>query len=532
MCFITAILAGDMIHQHYEHYDEYTADFINMGAGSANSITATLIAEHQFSHNTYWSVILIEEGIDPRNLPDSDIVYNPDRANSAMQYPPIRRNYTSTPQSFIGNNTYETNRGMGLGGSHLMNSMWWCPGDPYRYNSFGVSGWSYADLLPHIRSVRPRVNANYVPIGLASQIQERTMQAIVNNTAYERVPDYIPPVKTIIGVQRRLQTMNQENSINATRATSFDRFVRASPRLNKNLFVHSSIRINRFDVSSNGTIGVIYATNKTNGREVRYKYRIEPIIGLGTYDTPRIVQLSGIGNFTKLASYGIESKVNNTHIGQNLYYHNVALVIGDVEPGFTSFPAPLSKWHSGIAVGAAIRPEGNNATHIGNTLNAIIDIYQSSDLTSFQTSVGVGLNTEDFGPGEVNVNASNPLKPLIDTKLYERPHELQFMIEVYRETRRLLSAVPWYNKFEYSPGDSVQTDEDFKQFLAARQIDGAHPVGTMALGLATNNKAIVKGTNLRVSDVSLAPRSVGCNTNGLAHIIGSKVASLIIKKYD
>ena len=532
ICLIGAVFAGDITYRRYATYDEYTADFINMGAGSADSITATLVAEHKISRNRYWSVILTEEGGDPQDLPDPDVVSNPDRANQAMQYPPIRRNYTSTPQEFLSNATYETNRGMGLGGSHLMNSMWWCPGDPYRYDSFDISGWSYDDLLPHIVSVRERVNADFVPIGLASQMQELTMQAIVNNSAYSRVPDHVTQVKTIAGVQRRLQTMNQASSISATRATSFDRFVRSSSRYGKNLIVHSYVRINRFDVDSNGEIGTIYATNKTSGREIRYKYRLEPVIGLGAYDTPRIAQLSGIGNFTKLASYGITGKVSNSHVGQNLYYHNVALVIGSVEENYKLPPAPLSKWHSGIAVGAAIRPGGNNRTHIGTVLNAIIDIYQSSDLVGFQAAAGVGLNTEDFGPGEVNVNASNPLKPLIDTKLYERPHEIKFMTEVYRETRRLLSAVPWYNKVEYTPSIAIQTDEEFEQFLAVRQIDGAHPVGTMALGLATTRKAIVKGTNLRVSDASLAPRSAGCNTNGLAHIIGSKVASLIINEYD
>ena len=82
------------------------------------------------------------------------------------------------------------------------------------------------------------------------------------------------------------------------------------------------------------------------------------------------------------------------------------------------------------------------------------------------------------------------------------------------------------------PGQSIQTDEELKDYI--RNFGGTifHPVGTCKMGngddAVVDNRLRVHGLKgLRVVDLSIAPKIVGGNTNALAIMIGEKASDMI-----
>ncbi len=63
-------------------------------------------------------------------------------------------NFTTTPQSFLDNNTRDFDLGHAVGGSSTLNGLVWTRGSKSDYNSWkalGNHGWSWDDLLPYFK---------------------------------------------------------------------------------------------------------------------------------------------------------------------------------------------------------------------------------------------------------------------------------------------------------------------------------------------------------------------------------------------
>src|SRR5439155_9430376 len=102
----------------------------------------------------------------------------------------------------------------------------------------------------------------------------------------------------------------------------------ARKRKNFTLVTRALARRVLFDGSR--AAGVEY---ERRGKIATARARREVILSAGAFGTPHLLQLSGIGDATHLASIGVETIVDNAHVGANLAEHPLTLVNYELKPG-------------------------------------------------------------------------------------------------------------------------------------------------------------------------------------------------------
>ncbi len=141
--------------------------------------------------------------------------------------------------------------------------------------------------------------------------------------------------------------------------------------------------------------------------------------------------------------------------------------------------------------------------------------------------------------GTITLKSANPSdSPIIDPKFYSKEPDLETLLWGLKECRRIIHG-DVFNKYqptETNPGQAIQTDKELKEYILNSAGTIFHPVGTCKMGgddhAVVDNRLRVHGLkNLRVVDLSIAPRIVGGNTNAPAIMIGEKAADMIKQDY-
>ena len=121
---------------------------------------------------------------------------------------------------------------------------------------------------------------------------------------------------------------------------------------------------------------------------------------------------------------------------------------------------------------------------------------------------------------------------------YTKEPDLDILLWGLKECRRIIHSEVFkkYGPTEKSPGNTVQSDDDLKDYILNTAGTIFHPVGTCKMGsdnqAVVNNQLLAHGlSGLRIVDLSIAPRIVGGNTNAPAIMIGEKAADMIKQYY-
>ncbi|KAK4465409.1 hypothetical protein QBC42DRAFT_344013 [Cladorrhinum samala] len=305
----------------------------------------------------------------------------------------------------------------------------------------------------------------------------------------------------------------------------------------------------------------------------------EVIISGGTYNSPQILKLSGIGPRDELSQHGIETIVDLPGVGTNLQDHYEISVNWHAPAeystlqgctfflnGSTSDPC-LDKWNNPSPI---LRDRG---TYASNGLAAAM-LYKSSDSRAgngeFDALVFGGPATfQGYYPtysvdatsrrdlwtwailkphprshaGSVKLRSSDPLDvPDIMYRYYEdgssasdADADLSTMTEAIRLARDAIKRAPVLGRFrEDRPGTAVDSDEQIKQYIRD-QTWGHHASSTCPIGpdgdpmAVLDSKFRVRGVKgLRVVDASVYPRIPGTFTAISTAMAGEKAADDIL----
>lgn len=305
--------------------DEY--DFIVVGAGAAGATVARRLAEV-----SEWNILLLEAGGE-----ESMITAIPSIAHY-LQFTNYNWAYRTEeePHACKGliNKTCPWPAGKGIGGSTIINHNMYTRGnvrDFDRWAEAGNPGWSFEDVLPYFmknedinipelkrspyHGVGGPMPISYIP--LKSKLMEAFLESA--SEVGMRVGDYNAPGSH--GVFSRIQS----TTLDGKRVSSAKAYLRENLR---NLHIVEFGYVTRIliDNSTKSAYGVEFVKNKRQRKVLAKK---EVILSAGTFNSAKLLMLSGIGPKEHLESKGIQV-VNDLRVGDNLQEHPAFVGLGFV----------------------------------------------------------------------------------------------------------------------------------------------------------------------------------------------------------
>jgi len=467
--------------------------------------------------------------------------------------------YNTVPQVGLGGRKGYQPRGKVMGGSSSINAMVYTRGnrqDYDRWAELGNLGWSYQALLPlfkrsennecfgatEYRGVGGPLNVAY--LRSPSPINAAFIQACVEQ-GIPRNPDY--NAERQFGVSPAQVTQKGGERWNAARAYIDPH--RSQP----NLTVISGAHTSRVLLNGKQATGVEYLQGR---QTVQVKAKREVIVSGGSFGSPQLLMLSGIGPAEHLQQHGIPVLHDLPGVGQNLQDHLTTVLIyrtarwqdtiGNSLRGAWALLKAVFEWRrqrTGWITTNVAETQGFISTE-GNPDYPDIQLAFCTSIIDDHTRKqhlghGYTLHATLMRPksrGAVRLASNKPTDaPLIDPGFLTHPDDLATLIKGTQMAYDIMESkalAPWRGKMVHPV--ERNNPAQIEQFLRKNCDTEYHPVSTCKMGPASDPMAVVDATlrvhglrNLRVVDASIMPNLITGNTNAPSMMIGEKAADLI-----
>jgi choline dehydrogenase-like flavoprotein len=528
-------------------------DYIIVGAGSAGCVLANRLTEDGSAN-----VLLLEAG--PRDLhPYISIPLGMGRMHDRAMFD---WGYQTDPEPNLNGRHIEAMRGKVLGGSSSINVMAYTRGNRGDYDRWaqkGARGWSYADVLPYFNRAETWENGANTWRGGEGPL----------GTQYAKTPDPIfdawldaakasgyPLTDDYNGKQQEGFGRGQYTIRDGRRSSTARAYLRPA-RKRHNLTVETGAQATRIVLQGTRATGVEYV--KGTGDRKRADAATEVIVASGTFNSPQLLMLSGIGPADHLRETGI-SCVADLPVGKNLQDHiGSYMTYSRKSPG--SFHGEMRFDRMAVSMLLAYFQGIGPATVVPGGLHAFIktrpelavpDIEFMFRGTSHHPHLwfpliypaftdGFGIRPTLLHPdsrGELLLRSSDPLAPpRIRYNFLTAPNDRATLRQGFKLARELAyhRALDPYRDEELGPGDKVQTDAEIDTWLRNTLITAHHPAGTCQMG--TTPAAVldpemrVRGIEaLRVVDASAMPDMVSAHINACVIMMAEKAADMIRRR--
>jgi choline dehydrogenase len=532
--------------------DETEFDFIVSGAGSAGCAVAARLSE-----SGRYDVLLLEAG--PRD--SSPWIHIPLGFSKVFTDERVNWKFNSEPVAALNDRVLYQPRGKVLGGSSSINGTIYMRGAPADYDEWrqrGLEGWDWDSVLPYFKKAEDNTRGGDALHGAGgplrvSDIPEpwalpAAMIAAAEESGIPANADFNGPTQEGTGFYQF--TASGHRRWSAARAY----LTPASKR--RNLHIETRAHARRILIEDGRAVGVEYETPA--GRR-RARARGEVIVSGGTFGSPQLLQLSGIGPGDLLRDMGLSVQNDMPSVGAHLRDHfNTYLSFRCAEPVTMndlalSLPrrlmagaqyvlarsGPLTS--TAIAAGAFIRSDPRlERPDIQINMLSWSAATRTPERVIPHPFSAFSLSPVHLRPdcdGSVRIKSPDPLAPpAIRYDFLRSAYDKEAIIYGMRACRRIARqpALARYMVEEILPGTGTESDEELLADVRARGIANYHPVGTCRMGAAadsvTDARLRVHGvTGLRVADASIMPSIVAGNTNAPAIMIGEKAAAMVLE---
>ena len=464
---------------------------------------------------------------------------------------PYDWNFTTVPQPNANDRVLPATRGKVLGGSEALNLMTWDRASAVEYDvwqELGNPGWNWTTMIDNMLKAETFTGANTSMYGAAGVGSSGPIHTVINRVMPTQQSYWIPTGQKL-GIPHNLDSlggdpigiMDQPSNVdpsNYTRSYTANAYL---PLAGSNLLVMENTRVAKINVQPCN--GSTTATGITLEDGTSISAREEVIVSAGSFQSPALLEISGIGQESVLQAAGVTSIVNLPGVGENLQDHLRVQSSYILKPNYTSFDA--LKYNATYAAEQMALYQADQVSEydytgsgyqfiswqqaLGNASSSLISLAQqaanaSSPIDKYKLqylastnatvpeletifsdgytgtkgypandSSEYGINTfslisavlHPFSRGSVHISSSSiDSPPIINPNYMSNEYEIQALIAAAKKNRQIAQTMPLASAWteEYEPGlNNVTTDADWRNYVLDTAVSIYHPLGTCAM---------------------------------------------------
>jgi len=505
-------------------------DYVIVGAGSAGCVLA-----NRLSADPAARVLLLEAG--PRDT--NPWIHVPLGYGKLFNRRRVNWSYESEPEPRLNGRRIFTPRGKVLGGSSSINGLVYIRGQPEDFDAWEVPGWSHLELLPYFRKSEGS-------LGVSDLERHELCDAFI---ASARAIG-IPPNDDFNGERQEGTGYYRATTKNGRRSSTAVAYLRPAER-RANLRVETEALATRIHFEGGRAAAVEY---EQGGARRRARAAREILLCGGAFNSPQLLQLSGVGPRALLESHGIPPVHESPEVGEGLQDHFYCRTFWRANKAVTLNDDMQSLWRKAkIGLQYALFRRGPLTVAAGHAAAFVrtrpglkrpdAQLYFINFSTAKRGGVlhpwpGFTLSVSQLqveSRGSVRIQSADPrAAPAIRYNYLDTENDGRVMVEGLKIIRRIARCAPLagYVVREEFPGPQVRTDDELLDVVRQTGETVFHPTSTCRMGAdersVVDSRLRVRGlAGLRVVDASVMPTVVSGNTNAAVIAVAERAADLV-----
>jgi choline dehydrogenase len=485
--------------------------------------------------------------------------------------------FESEPQAKMGGRTVVLPRGKALGGSSMVNGMIYIRGQHQDYDDWealGNKGWGFDSLLPYFkksenfelagnpghtrnfnlggRPIAGQIDMGYHgvggPLNVAPPRSPNRIYSIFLEAAHQAGfklnADFNGADQEGVGYHWLTQRGGERWAVESAFANE--------AKKRPNLEVITEAKVLQILVEGRRAVGVEY---EQAGEKKTIRTSGEVLLSCGSFASPQVLMLSGIGDPAELKRHGIPVKLALPGVGKNYQDHidtwtkqwnKSKLTYGLSWSSLHTNAAHVVKWFAARR-GMFTTNTGESGGYIKSSPDLDrpdLQLFFTSTITSAQSAasfVGHGWATHACllrpkSSGYVGLRSGDPHEqPLLQPNFFADEDDLERLVRGLRILRNIVDqpAMDDHRGEEIEPGRALQTDDELRDYVRTHSQTMYHPTSTCKMGhdpmaVVSPDTLKVHGMeNLRIIDASIMPTIVSGNTLAPTVCVAERGADII-----
>ena len=531
-----------------------TFDYLIIGAGSAGCVLANRLSEDLAS-----TVAIFESG------PKSNTwkVEMPSALLYTMHDSKYNWKYYSEPEPYLNNRKIFCPRGKMIGGCSSHNGMVFVRGHPEDFNrwaSYGLKKWDYEHVLPYFKKLETWSGGENLYRGGSGPL--RVNRSKINNK--------FPLLQAVLNSANEAghELYDDSNGYKQEGFGTFDVTIHEGKRYGAGKAYLDEVEDrSNIEILTYSYVSKILFKNKVaigvevfiNDKKETYYANKEILLSAGSINSPKLLQLSGVGNAIEIKKHGIDIVHDLPGVGENLQDHLEIYIQHKSKKKVTLYDLSTNnfkkiiegaKWflfkkgmlaHSHLELGGFVKTS-HKYSHPNIQYHFFPSLVYNHGLTnpSFDGFQFHATPNRPKSRGFVKIRSRDIYEdPIIQFNYLKEEEDLIQMRESIKIANKIFkqkSLEPYLGE-QLRPDEGCKTNEDLDEIIRSTADTAYHPSCTNKMGVdkysvVDENTKVYGVQNLRVIDASIMPDIVSGNLNAATLMIAEKASDIILGKEE